>query len=91
MKIGIDISQLAYSETGVANYLKNLVQKLLETDKNNEYVLFFSSLRKTIPDLEFKKQNANVKIKTFKLPPTLLDLLWEQAAYSTNRKFYRFG
>jgi len=46
MKIGIDISQTAYPATGVANYLKNLVKKLLEIDQKNEYVLFFSSLRK---------------------------------------------
>ena len=43
MRIGIDISQLAYSGTGVANYLENLVSELLKIDTKNEYVLFFSS------------------------------------------------
>ncbi len=46
MKIGIDISQMAYEGTGVGNYTKNLVENLLKIDKENEYVLFFSSLRK---------------------------------------------
>ena len=49
MKIGIDVSQLAYPNTGVANYLQNLVQNLIEIDKNNEYILFFSSMRKQFP------------------------------------------
>ena len=79
MRIGIDISQLAYPQTGVANYLGSLVQNLIELDKENEYVLFFSSLRK---DLGLKIQdlgkNHNVKIKKFKFPPTLLDLLWNK-------------
>lgn len=79
MKIGIDISQLAYPNTGVANYLGELVEHLLELDKENEYVLFFSSLR---GDLDRKLINRltspRVEIKKFKLPPSLLDLLWNK-------------
>jgi hypothetical protein len=75
MKIGIDISQLAYANTGVANYLRSLVESLLAMDKENEYVLFYSSLRK---DLRFKIKNTNVTLKTFKFPPTLLDILWNK-------------
>ncbi len=80
MKIGIDISQLAYENTGVANYLYNLVIKLLEIDKKNEYVLFFSSLRRDIKDkiLKIKNTNQKVKIKQFKIPPLLLDLIWNK-------------
>jgi hypothetical protein len=82
MKIGIDISQLAFPGTGVANYLQNLVQTLIETDKNNQYVLFFSSLRKELLISNFKflnkSQYPNVTIKTFKFPPTLLDLIWNK-------------
>jgi len=82
MKIGIDISQLAYPETGVANYLQNLVQNLIEIDKENQYVLFYSSLRKefSIPNSKFlnKSQYSNVKIRKFRIPPTLLDILWNR-------------
>lgn len=78
MKIGIDISQTAYPATGVANYLKNLVKKLLEIDQKNEYVLFFSSLRKKWQMANLKCQNQNVKLKTFRFPPTLLDILWNR-------------
>ncbi len=77
MKIGIDISQLAYENTGVANYLGNLVKKLIESDKENEYILFFSSLRR---DLKFEilnlKYSENVRIVKLKIPLTILNILW---------------
>jgi len=76
MRIGIDISQLAYSNTGVANYLKGFVLSLIENDNRNDYVLFFSSLRRDINSLDFDKKN--VTIKKFKIPPTLLNLLWNK-------------
>lgn len=79
MTIGIDISQLAYENTGVANYLENLVQNLIVSDKTNQYILFFSSLRK---DLKLKikglRTYPNVTIKQFRIPPTLLDILWNR-------------
>ena|ERR1700733_6789834 len=79
MKIGIDISQLSYERTGVANYLNSLVKHLLETDNENEYILFFSSLRKKINLTDFGFQsNSNVSIRQFKFPPTALDLLWNK-------------
>jgi len=76
MKIGIDISQLAYENTGVANYLGQLVRQLTQIDKNNEYILFYSSLRKR---LAARMTNlGNVKIRTFRIPPSLLDFLWNR-------------
>jgi hypothetical protein len=77
MKIGIDISQLAYERTGVANYLKNLLTKLFEQDTKNEYILFYSSLRMPLNDISFA-QAKNVSIKQFKLPPKALDVLWNK-------------
>lgn len=84
MKIGIDISQLAYEKTGVANYLTNLVQYLLKIDRENEYILFFSSLRRKIHNLKFIQEqsiqnyNPKLKIKNFKFPPLLLDFIWNK-------------
>ncbi len=77
MKIGIDISQLAYSG-GVPNYLYSLVSTLLKQDLENEYILFFSSLRGTLPQRvqDLTTKHSNVAIKQFKLPPTVLHLLW---------------
>ncbi len=90
MKIGIDTSQVAHEGTGVANLTKRLVEHLLAIDTKNEYILFFSSLRRNFKfeifqpkadhplDDNFQSNPKNLKIKTFKLPPVLLDLLWNK-------------
>lgn len=85
MKIGIDISQIAYEGTGVANLLSNLVSGLLKIDKKNQYILFYSSLRKNFQfpllggQAIFNFQlNPNVQIKKFRFPPSLLDLIWNK-------------
>jgi glycosyltransferase involved in cell wall biosynthesis len=84
MKIGIDISQIVYG-TGVSRYTQELVTNLIKIDRENEYVFFFSSLRQKISNFlprgkagEFQTSNKNVKFKIFKLPPTILDLLWNR-------------
>lgn len=78
MRIGIDISQTAFEHSGVANYVTQLVTHLVKIDTNNQYVLFFSSLRKPIPQrfLTLEKQYKHVVVKRFRFPPTLLDTLW---------------
>lgn len=76
MKIGIDISQLAFPNTGVSNYIKNLVEWLSIIDKTNEYVLFYSSFRRPVPKI---KIGPNFKIKAFKFPPSLLESVWNRA------------
>lgn len=79
MKIGIDVSQLAFPNTGVANYLSSLVKAMIEEDRDNEYVLFYASLRKNLQSSIFNFQSKNnVTIKQFKLPPSLLDFLWNR-------------
>jgi glycosyltransferase involved in cell wall biosynthesis len=79
VRIGIDISQLAYPGTGVANYLGSLVSHLLEADKKNEYVLFYSSLRSNFQFSIYNFQsNSTVSIKQFKFPQTLLNILWNK-------------
>jgi len=66
MKIGLDISQIVYG-TGVSVYTKNLMEALLKIDKENEYVLFFSSLRQRLTQISnLKTQNYNAKLKTWK-------------------------
>lgn len=75
MKIGIDISQLTYRNTGVANYLKHLVKGLIEFDRDNEYILFYSSLRGKLDPNDIP-QGKNVKVVKSFLPPTALDFLW---------------
>jgi len=80
MRIGIDISQMAYEGTGVSQFIVNLVEHLVRIDKNNEYILFFSSLRKNLKSQisNLKSASQNLKIRTFRFPPTLLDILWNK-------------
>lgn len=89
MKIGIDISQTAYENTGVARIISNLVKNLIEIDKKNEYILFFSSLRKNLKPqiLSLKDSNLNVKIRTFRIPPSVLDVLWNRLHIFSIEKF----
>lgn len=82
MKIAIDISQIAYEGTGVSQYLTHLIKALLTIDKENEYILFFSSLRKEFSPpaggFNFQSPPKNLKIKTLRLSPTFLDILWNR-------------
>lgn len=79
MIIGIDISSIPY-KTGVSNYTLNLIRNLVKLDKINTYKLFYSSLRLPLPNeiIEIKKTHSNIKIYQFKLPPTFLQILWNQ-------------
>jgi hypothetical protein len=79
MKIGIDISQMAYGSTGVGNFLRQIVSYLTTIDTKNSYILFYSSLRKKLP-VSFVNDitSDRVKIKQFIFPPTLLDILWNK-------------
>lgn len=78
MKIGIDISQIVYEGTGVSTYTRSLVQALVKASRNDEFVLFGSSLRIRRSLKEFLKslQAKNVKGKFSCLPPSLLEFLW---------------
>lgn len=79
MKIGIDISQLAFEKTGVATFVENLVRNMVEQDAHDEYVLFYSSLRKKLRNSFINGlAGSRVSIKKFSFPPTLLDLLWNK-------------
>ena len=79
MIIGIDISSLPYG-TGVSNYTLNLVKHLLATDHQNQYKLFFSSLRLPLPsDIhQLLKNSKNCHLYHYKLPPTLLSFAWNK-------------
>lgn len=82
MKIGIDISQIVYEGTGVAMYVREIVTALLKLDRKNDYVLFGASLRKRAVFDEYflsvQKGNTNVRLVTIPIPPTLLEILWNQ-------------
>ena len=78
MKIGIDISQVAYEGTGVATYTRSLVENIVRLGKSDDFVLFASSFRGRQPVAEFVKSlpAKNIKKKFSYLPPKLLEFLW---------------
>lgn len=80
MKIGIDISQIVHEGTGVANYVRKLVAALIKADRQNEYILFGSSLRKRyVFDQYFQEiKTNNVRLVIIPIPPTILDILWNK-------------
>lgn len=82
MRISIDISQIAYQGTGVANYTSQLVENILKIDKKNEYTLFGISLRqKGLLEGYVEKcsaLNKKVKGKIFSIPQTLGNFLWNR-------------
>jgi len=83
MKIGIDITMLVYTGSGVANYTYNLVKTLLEEDKNNEYRLFYSSFHKQKSAdylKEFEKLGA--KIYHYRFPFKFLQFCWEKLIWT---------
>jgi glycosyltransferase involved in cell wall biosynthesis len=87
MIIAIDISQLVYQGSGVANYTYNLVKNLLTFDKKNNYKLFFASKNpfKKYPFLEEFK-NLGAKIYRYPIPMKLQKFLWQKNDFlSINR------
>ncbi|MDP3941290.1 MAG: glycosyltransferase [bacterium] len=78
MRVGIDVSQVQYQGTGVANYLLPLIAKLVE-DEHHSYVLFYASLRKKPPAklLDLASRN-NVLLQHVPLPSSAMNLLWNK-------------
>lgn len=77
MRIGIDITALAYQGFGVTNYTYNLIRNLLLVDKTNEYHLFYSSFNKSKNSsylYEFKKLGATVH--EYHIPLSIFQFLW---------------
>ena len=80
MKIGIDISQIVYQGTGVAQYTQSLVSELLKQNIKDEYFLFGSSLRQKNRLSDFVSHLSGVHPKTIiaPFPLSFLSLLWNR-------------
>lgn len=69
MKVGLDISQIAHIG-GVATYTKKLAEEL-QKNPELEMKFFYASLRKTY-------QGSLIGVKSFRIPPTLFELLFNR-------------
>lgn len=76
MRIGIDASSLLKEWSGVGTYSYNLLKNLFKIDGENEYRLFFYSLKgslKRCPSFD----NSNVKAYHYRIPGKLLLKAWQ--------------
>lgn len=79
MKIGIDISQIVHQGTGVARYTQGLVEAIIQYEKKNQWIFFFSSLRQKLPAKLIKAiKSKGFILKQYPVPPTLLSVLWNR-------------
>ncbi|MFN4212746.1 MAG: glycosyltransferase family 4 protein [Microgenomates group bacterium] len=91
MKIGIDISQIVYQGTGVARFTEGLVNAILEYDRVNQWLFFFSSLRKNLDkELEAKILQKGHKLVKWKIPPTILSFICNDVHSHSISQFLNF-
>jgi len=80
MRIGIDIRSLsANRQTGVDEYICNLLPSLFREGENDQFHLLYNSFLGNIPEkIEFWKKFNNVEIYEYHWPSKLLNLsLWQ--------------
>lgn len=79
MRIGIDISQIAYEGTGVAQYVRLMTEALMRMHPEHEYILFGASLRKKQVFSDYVKQlPGSPRLVAVSVPPTILDWVWNR-------------
>lgn len=86
MKIGIDANWAIYEQAGIGKYTYNLIKALLETDKKNEYILFFNFFRRQRQRMQIIKDlvqnsNAKVEVEVTVFPSSIRELL-SQTSFS---------
>lgn len=80
MRVGIDANWAIYEKAGIGRYTYNLIKSLLQTDKKNEYVLFFNffkSPRERMMEIRDLVENAHaeVSLEVSVIPAPLKDWL----------------
>lgn len=77
MTIGIDVSMLNYTGSGVGSYTFNLVKNLLKYHPEHEYRLFYSSLRRP-PNFYYLDELRQLggKVYDYPFPKFFLEFIW---------------
>src|SRR3989338_7377869 len=75
MHVGIDISQSAFTGSGVARYTTSLVHSITELDSKNTYTFLYSSLRRSVPEKIIKAIKKPLRLIRLYMPPTFLSFL----------------
>jgi len=86
MNIGLDISQISYSGTGVSRFTQGLLESILKYDKNNQWTFFFFSLRNKLDkSIETKISKSNHRLIKLPIPQSLSSLLAYEARGMTRK------
>lgn len=80
MRIGIDISQVVYRNTGVARYVRQMVRELIALPSEHEYVLVATAFRRK-QDIEafydeIKRIDSAVRLVIIPVPPKIAHIIW---------------
>ena len=79
MNIGIDISQIVYSGTGVGRFMNGLVYSIIENGQNHTWHFFSATLRKPLPNkLKHDIKQKNITHTHLPLPPLALEYVWNR-------------
>lgn len=78
MRIAIDASRAVNESAGIGRYTLELVKKLVEIDKKNQYLLIFSFIRSNFRKEKIIKslQGPNVETKIYKIPGNIKEKVW---------------
>lgn len=75
--IGIDISQIMYTGTGVARFTRGLLQEILRSESQYKFTFFFSGLNlRPEPSLIDEINQAGHEYIRWYVPPRALSWLW---------------
>src|SRR3990167_4637464 len=76
MRIGVDVRPLMHGRTsGVENYIRSLLNAMMEVDDENTYVLFYNS-KKDCSEFIGEFDGRRVKVVASAYPNKFLHLMW---------------
>jgi glycosyltransferase involved in cell wall biosynthesis len=75
MNIGYDIRSFLSAETGIGVYFRNLTREIIETNREDFFYLFSSSLKERF-DRSRLPGGDNYRFKEFRLPVSVLNFCW---------------
>ncbi len=79
MKIAIDISQIVYEGTGVGRFTQGLVDGILENSKEHNWIFFYQTLRRSIPQEMIQKiSDKGFSYRNLMMPPTIGNIVWNK-------------
>ena len=85
LKIGIDIRALGGKRTGIGRYIIQILTALARIDRDNQYRLFYNSLKSDPPSDIPNLENFNIVHSRF--PNKFLDFCWSNYSFPSVERF----